>query len=175
MPFAADGHLMLLHRFEQRRLGLGRRAVDLVGENHVAEDRAFQELERPQAGGLVFLNDFGAGDVGRHQVGSELNAAELEREGLGQGADHQRLGQPWHADEQAVPFGEHRDQQLFDHLLLADDDLAQLESDAAIGLIEAANRLDVIVVQHEDSWKKVVLAGGLARRVRRNTARKRAG
>ena len=30
---------LLLHRLEQRRLGLGRRAVDLVGEHHVGEDR----------------------------------------------------------------------------------------------------------------------------------------
>src|SRR6185437_6947925 len=36
----ADRHLLLLHRFEQRRLHLGRRAVDLVGENDVGEDRS---------------------------------------------------------------------------------------------------------------------------------------
>ena len=36
----ADGDLLLLHRLEQRRLHLGRRAVDLVGEHDVGEDRA---------------------------------------------------------------------------------------------------------------------------------------
>ena len=40
VPLAADGHLPLLHRLEQRRLGLGRGAVDLVGQHDVGEDRA---------------------------------------------------------------------------------------------------------------------------------------
>ena len=41
------------------------------------------------------------------------------------------LARPGHAGQQAVPAGEQRDQQLIDHLLLADDDLAQLVADAA--------------------------------------------
>ena len=36
----ADGDLPLLHRFEQRALHLGRRAVDFVGQDDVGEDRA---------------------------------------------------------------------------------------------------------------------------------------
>ena len=42
---AAGGDLVLLHGLEQRGLGLGRRAVDLVGQDHVGEDRALDELE----------------------------------------------------------------------------------------------------------------------------------
>jgi hypothetical protein len=44
---AGDGHLALLHRLEQRRLHLGRRAVDLVGEHDVGEDRAGLEAKLP--------------------------------------------------------------------------------------------------------------------------------
>ena len=40
-----DGHLPLGHRLEQRRLRLRRRAVDLVDEEDVREDRARAELE----------------------------------------------------------------------------------------------------------------------------------
>ena len=40
---AADGHLFFLHRLEQRGLRLGRRAVDLVGQQDVGEHRAFDE------------------------------------------------------------------------------------------------------------------------------------
>ena len=36
----ADGDLVLLHGLEQGRLHLGRRAVDLVGQEQVGEDRA---------------------------------------------------------------------------------------------------------------------------------------
>ena len=42
---AVGRDLALLHRLEQRRLRLGRRAVDLVGEHDVREDRALAELE----------------------------------------------------------------------------------------------------------------------------------
>ena len=42
---ALDRHLPLLHRLEQRGLGLRRRAVDLVAEQEVREDRPWPELE----------------------------------------------------------------------------------------------------------------------------------
>ena len=42
---ALDRHLALRHRLEQRRLGLRRRAVDLVGKQEVRKDRARPELE----------------------------------------------------------------------------------------------------------------------------------
>jgi hypothetical protein len=41
---AGDG--ALLHGFEQRRLRLGRGAVDLVGQHQVGEDRALLEAQR---------------------------------------------------------------------------------------------------------------------------------
>ena len=47
---AADGDLPLLHGFEQGGLGLGRRAVDFVGQDHVGEQRPFEELELAAAG-----------------------------------------------------------------------------------------------------------------------------
>ncbi len=40
MRLVADRHLPLLHRFEERALHLRRRAVDLVREHDVGEDRA---------------------------------------------------------------------------------------------------------------------------------------
>ena len=47
----ADGDLVLLHGLQQRGLGLGRGAVDLVGQHDVGEDRPLHEPERPLAGG----------------------------------------------------------------------------------------------------------------------------
>ena len=92
-----------------------------------------EELELAAAGRAVLLDDFGAGDVGRHQVGGELDAAEVQRQALGQGADHQRLGQPGHAFEDAVAAAEQGDQQLLDDLVLADDDAAELLLDVVEG------------------------------------------
>ena len=74
----------------------------------------------------LIVQNLGAGDVGRHQVGRELNALEAEIEDLGERLDEQRLRQPGHAGQQAVAAGEERDQHLLDDLVLTDDDLAEL-------------------------------------------------
>ena len=124
LPAGRDA--VLLHRLQQRRLRLGRRAVHLVGQHDVREDRPAHEAEDAAAGGAILLQHVGAGDVGRHQVGRELDPPERQRQRVGQRLDEQRLGQARHADEQAVPAREQRHQQMVDDLLLAHDALADL-------------------------------------------------
>ena len=126
MSLAADGNLLLGHSFQQRRLRFRRRAVDFVGQQHVGEDRAANELERPIARAAVFVHHVGARDVGRHQVGRELDAVEIQRQAFGQRADHQRLGQPRHSFENAVAAGEQADEQLLDDIFLPDDGAGHL-------------------------------------------------
>ena len=72
-----------------------------------------------------------------------------KRQGVGQRADHQRLGQARHAHQQAVAAGEHGDQQFFDDLLLADDHAAQLLGDESVGFVEFLNGLEVVVLEHD--------------------------
>ena len=62
---------------------------------------------------------------------SGVNWMRLKREVQrpAQRADHQRLGQPRHAFQQAMAPAEQRNQQFLDHLGLADDHLAQLVHD----------------------------------------------
>ena len=124
---------MLLHRFEQRRLRLRRRAVDFVGEHDVREDRAGREHHLPASRRRVFLHEVGAGDVRRHQVGRELDARELQLEHLRHGVNQQRLGQSRRADDQAVAADEQRVQHLLDDVFLSDDDLAQLAENLLAG------------------------------------------
>src|SRR5438105_15560648 len=69
---AADRHLLLLHRLQQRRLQLSRRAIDFVGENDVGENRTF--FYRKSSVRLIV--DLGADDVGRKQIWRELDATE---------------------------------------------------------------------------------------------------
>ena len=65
-------------------------------------------------------------DVGRHQVGRELNAVELQVHGFRELLDQQRLGEARHAAQQAMAAGEEGDQDLAHHALLADDGLRKL-------------------------------------------------
>ena len=120
--------MVLLHRLEQRRLRLRRRAVDLVGKDDLREDRPLHE---PQAAvPAVFVEDLGPGDVGGHQIGGELNPLERQIEDLGERLDQQRLRQPRDTSDEAVAAGEQRDQDLIDDGVLPDDDFPDLGKDA---------------------------------------------
>ena len=50
----------------------------------------------------AFLQHLGAEDVGRHQVGRELDAAGVEAEHDAHGLDQLGLGEAGHADQQRV-------------------------------------------------------------------------
>ena len=132
VPAAAGGHLPLLHGLQQRGLGLGRRPVDLVGEDQVGEDRARDEPQLPRAGVAVLVEHLGAGDVAGHQVGRELDAVEVQRERLRQRVHHQGLGQARDALQDAVPAGEDGHQQLLDDLILPDDPAGDLLADLVV-------------------------------------------
>ena len=130
---------------KQGALGFGRSAVDFVGQDHVAEERAFDEAEDALAGGVVFFEDVGAGDVGGHQIGGELDAAESLVEEGGQGGNHEGLGQARHAFQNAVAAAEQGDHELFDHLFLADNDPFHAFGDLLVFLVELIHGLDVRV------------------------------
>ena len=140
---ALDRHAVLLHRFEQRRLGLRRGPVDLVGEDDLGEDRPGHEDHLPLAGVLVLLDDVGAGDVARHQVGRELDAAELQVQDLGDGLDDQGLGQTRHAGQDAVAAHEEGHQHLVQHLSLADDLLGELGEDLLPACRQPRGQFDI--------------------------------
>jgi hypothetical protein len=126
-----DRHPVFLHRLEERGLGLGRSSIDLVGQDHVGEDRTRNEHQPTLAADGIVLNDVGAGHVGGHQVGSELDALEREVEHLGQRLDQERLGQARHAHQQAIPSGEQRHQRLLHDPFLADDSFGKLGANPA--------------------------------------------
>ena len=76
--------------------------------------------ERALAG--LVLEHFRADDVGRHQVGRELDALGVEPEHLAERLDEQRLGEARHADQQRMAAGEQRDERALDDDILAEDD-----------------------------------------------------
>ena len=141
---ALDRDPVLLHRLEQRRLRLRRGAVDLVGEDDVREDRPRGEDHLAAAGGRVLLDDVRAGDVGRHQVGRELDAVELQLQDPREGMNQERLRQPRHADDQAVAADEERQQHQVHGVGLADDQLRQLTDDLVAPLLHSIGQRDVV-------------------------------
>ena len=88
-------------------------------------------------GGGIFLDDVRAGDVRGHQVRRELDALENQAERLRNRADHQRLRRAGKARDQAVAADEQRDENLIEHFVLADDDLADLREDAVAHRLES--------------------------------------
>ena len=135
MDGAADGAGVLLHGFEQGRLRLRRRSVDFVGEDNLREQRARLEAEDALAG-FVFVDDIGAHDVRRHQIGRELDAVEVQIEHLTQGPHQQRLAQTGDAFQQGMAADEQAGQDAVDDIGVPDDDLADFLEDLLVFLAE---------------------------------------
>src|SRR6266853_1600657 len=131
----------LLHGLEQRRLRLWRRAINFVGQHDVPEDRPRDEGPAPVARGGILLDDVRSGDVGGHQVRRELDALEYQAERLGNRADHERLRRAGQAGDQAMAAYEKRDENLVEHFLLPDDNLADLREDVVPHRLKAFNAL----------------------------------
>ena len=122
---AKHGDVAFLHGLKHGRLGLGGRTVDFVGEDDVRKDGAFYEFELAFSAVAVVLNDVGSGDVGGHQVGCELNAVEVEMEGLGNAGNEKGFSEAGNTHEESVSAGEETDREFLDDFFLADDDLAE--------------------------------------------------
>ena len=121
MPRARDGDVLFLHRLQQCGLGARTGAVDLIGHQQLGEHRARNEAEIALAAG-GFLKHFGAQNVGRHQVRGELDAPRIQAQHRAHGIDELGLGETRKADQQGMAAAQHRDERLFDHLVLTEND-----------------------------------------------------
>ena len=114
---AVDRHLAFIHCLEESALCLGRRSVDLIGKQHLREDRAGPKLE----GALGLIENVAAKNVGRHQIRSALKAAERHAhrgcESSGQGG----LAHTWNVFEQEMPACQERDDRQLDDFFFAPD------------------------------------------------------
>ena len=133
MRGVAERHLALLHHLEQRGLHLGRGAVDLIGEQEVAEDRAELGVEAR----IVRAIDPRADEVGRDEVRRELDPVERAAEHLRGRLHRQRLREARYAFDQQVAARQQADEHALEHLILAGDHPPDLEQ----GLLELLHRL----------------------------------
>ncbi len=129
---AVGGDRQILHRLEQRALRLGGRAVDLVGQEELREDRALVEDEAV----FLLVEHVAAGDVARHQIGRELDALEGGAEHVREGAHEQRLAEAGHAFDEHVTAGEDGDERVQDEIVLAEEHLAGLAAEEIEAIAE---------------------------------------
>ena len=87
----------------------------------------------------IFFDDVRAGDVGRHQIGRELNAFEQQPKHLGHRSHQQRFRRAGQTRNQAVAADEQADPDLFNHFVLADDNAFHLPDDLGIDFAETRN------------------------------------
>ena len=122
---AVHRDLVLGHALQQRGLGLGRGAVDLVRDHDVREHRPGAELELLGAP----VVDRHAGDVAGQQVRGELDpahrAVDRDRQRLGQ----RRLADARHVLDQEVPLGEQRDERDAHDVRLAHEHVLDVRGD----------------------------------------------
>src|SRR5690606_18455795 len=91
---------------KQRRLRFRAGAVELVGKEHMAEDRPGTELEVLPPG----LEPQSSHDITRQKVARHLHALEAAAEKIGETLRERRFAYAWRALEQHVPTSEERDQ-----------------------------------------------------------------
>lgn len=82
------------------------------------------EAESTVAGFRIHFENIGAGDIGGHEVGSELNALETELQSTRQGRNQEGFRQTGNSDQQGMTATENRHQCLINYLILPDDDAA---------------------------------------------------
>ncbi len=123
---AVHRDLAFLHAFQQRRLRLGRRPVDLVAEDDVGEDRPGLELELAQ----FLVEGADPGQVARQQVRRELNPPDRAVDGPGQRLGQLGLADAGHVLDEHVPLGEQDGHRQPDRLGLAGDHRLHGRADA---------------------------------------------
>ena len=133
---AVDRRLALFHALQQRGLRLRRRAVDLVGEHDLAEDRARPELEFLR----LLVVDRQPGDVRGEQVRGELDPPEGAAEAPGDGLGEDRLARPRDILDEEVAAAQQRDQGEADLVVLADDDALDVGEHLVAGFLDLAHR-----------------------------------
>src|SRR6185369_12466224 len=121
MTLAVDRHLPLLHSLKQCGLGFWWCSIDLICKQNVGKDWATSQIEVR----CRDIEDVSARNVGRHQIRSELYPAEGRIDYSRECFDSQSLRRTGHALNQRVALREKRDQDLFNRVVLTNDDFVQ--------------------------------------------------
>jgi hypothetical protein len=95
---------------------------------------------------VILLEELGAGNVGRHEVGRELHAVEREVQRLRQRLDQQRFRDARNADQQHVTAGQDRGDQIVHDVELPNDAPSDLIGEPLPRLRELLQQIEVTLV-----------------------------
>ncbi len=117
MRYAIHRHLALFHGLQECGLRFRRRAVYLVGQHDLRQDRPGSEFK---LAGLLVKNG-NAGDVAGEHVGRELDATELAADGARQRPREHRLAHAGYVFDQDVPLAQQTDYCQFNRISFSKD------------------------------------------------------
>src|SRR5262249_34121110 len=127
----------------QGALSARRRAVDLVGEDDVGDDRARPELELA----LLLVVEVDAGDVGGHHVRRELDALEAAPNRPRDRLRQRGLAYARHVLEEDVPVGKEGYKDQVDSVVLADHDAGYVRLHSIRDLADGARCLGCAIAR----------------------------
>jgi hypothetical protein len=107
---AVQRDLPLAHGLQQRRLGSGAGAVDLVGQQDVGKDGT---LSKDEFGSTLVVNR-NPKDIAGKEVAGELNPPQLTANGAGEGASQGGFPNARDIVDEQMASGEKRDESQFD-------------------------------------------------------------
>ena len=144
MRCAVHRNLVLVHRLEQRALCLRRGAVDLVGQHDLGDHRAGPKLELA----ALLIEDRDTGDIGRQQVGRELDALERAADRARDRLRQHGLAGARHIFQQHMAFAHQRDQHQLNRLTLADNHFFDIGGDPInrlFNILHTAPLIDLLI------------------------------
>src|SRR4051794_23347118 len=125
MRRAVHRNLVLIHRLKQRTLCFRRGAVDLVGQHDLGDYRAGSKLELA----ALLVEDRDTGDIGRQQVGRELDALKRAADRARDRLRQHSLAGARYIFQQHMAFADQRDQHQLNRLTLADNYFFDIRGD----------------------------------------------
>src|SRR5947209_2584565 len=153
------GDLALIHYFEQRRLRLGRSAVNFICQQNISEDGAGLEVEALLGSGI----DRGTEQIAGEHVAGELDALKSAIQRTGERLSQSGLSHARNAFNQQMPASEHRHQSETNHFIASADDASNsaLQTLSALMqgsdlILQEATHLCVIVPSLNAIPKKVL-------------------
>jgi hypothetical protein len=117
LRFAIDGDLPLIHGLEEGGLRARRGPIDLIGEKEIGKHWAGYEVEAA----VALMIEIVAEDVGREEVGSELEALETSSHRGGESVGQRSFSNARRPSEEGMPTGQEGSEEKIGRVIRAKD------------------------------------------------------